>query len=230
MTLLIAGTSAVILDLEGILLDTETTWDEAQNVLLSRRGHRYDRTALKHRLTGLGAQQAIAILVNHYQLADDPSALLRERREIMIDLLGRGVRYIPGALDFVRDIANAVDICVATSMDPVLFEAVAAGSDLRVAFPGSIFTPADVGGVTKPAPDLFLHAASELGVKPGDCVVVEDSPYGVAAARAAGMRCIALCTTHERHRLSDADLVFSHWDEVPRPSSLGGIWQSREHP
>lgn len=215
------GVSAVIFDLEGVILDTEPVWDEAQQALLSRRGCRYDRSELKHRIIGLGGEQAIAVFIDHYRLPDEPSMLLHERREIMTELLAREIRYVPGALDFVRDSAAVVDVCVATSMEPGLLDVVKA-SGLSAVFPWPIFTPASVGGIAKPAPDLFLHAASELGAKPADCVVVEDSPHGIAAARAAGIPCIALCTTLERSHLSGADLVFDHWGEVPRLSGEPG--------
>ncbi|MGN9846385.1 HAD family hydrolase [Nonomuraea sp. H19] len=218
---LINGASAFIFDLEGVVLDTETIWDEAQRILLSRRGHDYNRAALKHQLTGLGAQQAIAALVAHYRLPDDPSSLLLERWEIMAELLSQGVNYIPGALDFVRHAAVVVDICAATSMDPSLLDIALSATDLRAGFPGPIFTSADVNGVAKPAPDIFLYAASKLGFESADCLVIEDAPHGIAAARAAGIPCIALCTTHKRYRLSGADMIFSDWSEVPRPSGLG---------
>lgn len=219
---LFTGVSAVIFDLEGVLLDTETTWDEAQHTLLARRGHQYDRDALKHRLAGLGAAEAIAVLIEHYRLPDNPRALMNERRRIMTDLFGRGIRYVPGALEFVRHAAARVDVCVATSMDPDLLAVVTTQTDLPVAVPGPIFSPADVGGAAKPAPDLFLFAASALGANPAGCLVIEDTPHGIAAAQAAGIPCVALATTHERDRLGDADLVFSSWQEVPRIGSQQG--------
>jgi beta-phosphoglucomutase-like phosphatase (HAD superfamily) len=212
--------SAIIFDLEGVLLDTETAWDEAQQELLFRRGRTYDRAVIKHRLTGLGPLQSIAVLIDHYQLPDDPIALHRERREIMIDLLCRGIDHVPGALDFVRDAATVTKVCVGTSMDPDLLDVVMAQSDMSDQFPGPIFTSAHVAGVAKPAPDLFLYAASQLGVGADECLVVEDSPNGILAARAAKMPCLALCTTHDRDLLVDADVVFSDWSEVPRLSGL----------
>jgi sugar-phosphatase len=59
----------------------------------------------------------------------------------------------------------------------------------------------------KPDPDCYLKGAEALGVRPGDCVVVEDAPIGAAAARAAGMRLIALTTTHRADQLEPADLI-----------------------
>ncbi|WP_182659696.1 HAD family hydrolase [Streptomyces calidiresistens] len=207
----------VIFDVEGVILDTEPTWDEAQEILLARRGRTYDRSSVKHLITGLGDVQAISVIVDHYELDEDPFKLASERREIMRELLGRGVRYIPGAWEFITTAATSTDICAATSMNPQLLGAALAGSDLQARFPGPVFTTG-TGVAAKPAPDLFLHAAAELGATPEDCLIIEDSPTGIAAARAAGMRCVALCTTHERRRLLQADLVFERWAEVPRPA------------
>jgi len=74
-------------------------------------------------------------------------------------------------------------------------------------FEGRIFSAEDVAH-GKPAPDLFLHAASRMGVKPDDCVVVEDSPLGVAAANAAGMTVFGYAGMTDPAKLSSADAVF----------------------
>ncbi|HOA58596.1 MAG TPA: HAD-IA family hydrolase, partial [Dermatophilaceae bacterium] len=71
----------------------------------------------------------------------------------------------------------------------------------------TVFTAADVAR-GKPAPDLFLWAGAQLGVAPERCVVVEDSPHGVAAARAAGMPCVGFAgSVTSRGQLVDADVV-----------------------
>ena len=83
-------------------------------------------------------------------------------------------------------------------------------------FDGRIFSATEVAH-GKPAPDLFLHAASRMGVDPGRCVVVEDSPSGVEAARAAGMRCVAFAGgVNTADRLEGpTTVVFDHMDELP---------------
>jgi beta-phosphoglucomutase-like phosphatase (HAD superfamily) len=68
----------------------------------------------------------------------------------------------------------------------------------------------------KPAPDIFLHTASQLGVNPADCVVIEDSAAGVAAARAAGMRVIGITNTLPAEKLQDATAVVSDYDAIRR--------------
>ncbi|MFJ5221576.1 HAD family hydrolase [Streptomyces sp. NPDC088400] len=83
-------------------------------------------------------------------------------------------------------------------------------------FEGRIFSAADVAH-GKPAPDLFLHAARTLGVDPARCAVVEDSPYGVEAARAAGMRAFGYAGgLTEAHRLrGPGTVVFDDMRELP---------------
>jgi HAD superfamily hydrolase (TIGR01509 family) len=81
-------------------------------------------------------------------------------------------------------------------------------------FEGRTFSSEDVEH-GKPAPDLFLHAASTMGVKPDDCVVVEDSPLGVEAANAAGMRVLGFAAMTDPAKLSTATAVFTTMDELP---------------
>ena len=69
-----------------------------------------------------------------------------------------------------------------------------------------VFITSDAVRQGKPAPDGYLAAAARLGLEPADCVAVEDSPPGIAAARAAGMRVIALLTTHQDRDLAQADI------------------------
>ncbi len=91
---------------------------------------------------------------------------------------------------------------------------------------GAVSTRDDVPtGRIKPCPDVYLHAARNLGVAPADCLAIEDSPTGIAAAKAAGMRCIALHSPHnERQDMSAADLHIHGFDELngPWPPSLLG--------
>ncbi|MFZ2643579.1 MAG: HAD-IA family hydrolase, partial [Verrucomicrobiia bacterium] len=63
-------------------------------------------------------------------------------------------------------------------------------------------------------PDIFLHAASQLGSKPENCLVIEDAPHGVEAARRAGMRCIAITTTYDREKLRGAERVVDSFAEI----------------
>jgi beta-phosphoglucomutase-like phosphatase (HAD superfamily) len=85
-------------------------------------------------------------------------------------------------------------------------------------FAGSIFS-ADEVRRGKPAPDLFLHAAAGMSTLPERCLVVEDSPFGIAAAQAAGMRALGFAAATPAARLADADAVFTAMAELPLATS-----------
>ena len=81
------------------------------------------------------------------------------------------------------------------------------GEDVPVDVAVALVNEKDEGIAGKPAPGLFLEAARRLGVAPADCIVFEDAPFGIEAARRAGMRAVALCTTHGADELSGPHVV-----------------------
>ena len=66
----------------------------------------------------------------------------------------------------------------------------------------------------KPSPQGFLLAAQKLGIEPGNCIVIEDAVAGVAAAKSAGMKCLAVTTTHPKENLQEADMILGTLEEV----------------
>jgi beta-phosphoglucomutase len=68
--------------------------------------------------------------------------------------------------------------------------------------------------MSKPNPDIFLYAASEMQSNPIECLVIEDSPHGIEAAKRANMKTIALATTHEKKKLEHADFIFETYKDI----------------
>ena len=205
----------VIFDLDGVLLDTEPLYTEVTHRITSRYGKTYD-WSIKSNMLGRPAMDSAEYLIETLGLPLAPEAYLAEREPMLEELLATA-GAIPGAEAFTRELhRRGVPMAIATSTDARLFgvkktphrewlsifTAVVCGDDPRVK-------------QGKPAPDIFLAAAEELCAEPRSCLVVEDSPYGVAAAVAAGMRVIGLPDARmDRGRFIDATFVVGSYEEM----------------
>ena len=206
---------AVIFDAEGVVVvDTEKTWDRAQDEFLSRHGLHYDREKTKHLLSGRSQAEAIDVMKAECGLVGDTQSLIRERLDLVRRHLEEQVDFVPGFCDFYQKIRPALKTCLATAMPEDLLEIVDARLGLSKLFAGRIYSLIHVGQRSKPDPDLFLYAAGRLAAGPENCVVIEDAPHGVEAARRAGMKCIALTTTYDRRKLRQADVVVDGFEQI----------------
>jgi HAD superfamily hydrolase (TIGR01509 family) len=124
------------------------------------------------------------------------------------------VEFVPGFREFFRKVRATHKTCIATAMPEDLLAIVDTRLGLSVLFDGRIYSLTDVGQRSKPKPDLFLYAARRLAARPGNCVVIEDAPPGVEAARRAGMKCIALTTTYCRRKLSKVDIIVDSFKQI----------------
>ncbi len=205
----------VIFDADGVVIDSEKIWDKCQEEFLKRRGFTYDRDRFKHQLTGRSPVEGIQILQEAYGFSGNTKELAQERITLVMEDFRTNLEYVKGFLEFYRTISTGTfKTCVATALDNTLLEIADKRLKISTLFHGNVFSIADVGYVSKPNPDLFLYAARRLDTDPKSCLVIEDSPAGIEAARRAGMKCIALTTTYTRDRLVQADIVVDAFSQI----------------
>ena len=204
----------IIFDGEGIVIDTESIWDKGQEIFLQRRGFVYDRERIKPLLTGRTLAEGVEIMKQAYRFEGDTEALAQERADIVRGLLVHDTCFIEGFLQFYTSVRNRYKTCIATAMDQNLLKLVDQRLNLSALFENKIYTLDKVGYRSKPNPDIFLYAAQQLGSLPESCVVIEDAPHGIDAAKRAGMRCIAISTTYDAGKLEQADFVVSAYAEI----------------
>jgi pseudouridine-5'-monophosphatase len=211
----------VIFDLDGVLLDTEHFYTEVTDEICRQYGKRFEWSVKKH-MIGRPSLESARYLVETLSLPISPEEYLA-RRAVRLDELFPLSDEVPGAEALTRALASrGVPIAVATSSEKHLFES----KTSRHGEWFSLFDAVVVGDDPrvkkgKPAPDVFLVAAAELGVAPADCVVFEDAPAGLAAAHAAGMQVVAIPDrAMDRAPYKTADLVINAYANIT-PEDLG---------
>jgi len=206
--------STIIFDADGVVVDSEKMWDRAQAEFALWLGVPYEPKKLKPLIAGRSQSEAVEILRAEYGIAGDTTLLVIKRMELVKAEFKEGVQFVPGFAEFFQHVKSDYGTCIATSMPEELLAIVDAHLGLSKLFGERIFSLQAVGYRSKPNPDLFLHAARQLGATPANCLVIEDAPNGVEAAKRAGMKCVALTTTFARPQLSRADHVVEAFAEI----------------
>jgi HAD superfamily hydrolase (TIGR01509 family) len=187
----VAIPAAVIFDNDGLLLDTESVWTRAEEDLFVRRGREFT-LAHKQELVGTSAPVAGRLLAHYLDEPGRELELIAELDELVCAELERGVEPMVGALELVARLREHGVPTGVVSNSPARFIARA----LNIVGISSSFDVIVSGHevpAPKPAPDAYLAAAARLGVVAGiEVIVLEDSPTGVAAGRAAGMTVIGV--------------------------------------
>jgi HAD superfamily hydrolase (TIGR01509 family) len=219
----------VIFDCDGVLVDSEILAARVEAELLTEAGFEISAEELSETYAGLTFKD---ILLSIEQRVGIPlQASLIDKAEDLVDRrLRQDVRAIEGVHEAVAQVATKRCICSNSRADRIEF--MLNKTRLLPLFEGRIFSALDTpSGKTKPAPDVFLHAAATLGADPARTFVIEDSVHGVAGARAAGMRVIGFTgASHSYPGHADAlteagaETVIRRWAELKSVLSALSEW------
>ncbi|WP_328463262.1 HAD family hydrolase [Streptomyces sp. NBC_00448] len=207
----------VIFDCDGVLVDSERIAVRVDALVLAKWGWNLTEAEIVERFMGRSNQSMAREVEAH--LGDSlPAGWQDEIEPLYREALAADLVPVPGVVDALDALDAVADLstCIASSGSHDKMRFTLGLTGLRQRFEGRIFS-ADEVEHGKPAPDLFLHAAQRMGVSPQACTVVEDSPYGLEAARAAGMRAFAYAGGMiPTHRLEGpSTVVFDDMRKLP---------------
>jgi HAD superfamily hydrolase (TIGR01509 family) len=208
---------AVVLDLDGLLVDTEPRWEAAERGLIAALGGTWD-PALRERLLGSGPQRAAAIIAEHLG-GLDPQMIQRRMLVAALEEFRRGVPARPGAEDLLAALSARLPVAGATSSLRVLADTALQGAGLDGYLP-VLICDEDVDE-PKPSPQPYRRACAEFGADPERAVAFEDAPRGIASARAAGLWTVA-CPSVPGVPVDGAHAVIGSLTEVDVDALLAG--------
>jgi HAD superfamily hydrolase (TIGR01509 family) len=204
----------VIFDCDGVLVDSEPIAVRTDLVVLARVGLQMSEAEVIERFLGRSPAVMTAAIEQHLG-----HALPEDRKEAFERLYTDAFEHELVAVEGVQDALERISLptCVASSSEPDSLRRKLELTGLYERFAGNIFSASEVAN-GKPAPDLFLHAAARMGAIPARCVVVEDSRYGVQAARAAEMDVLAYAggLTPAQSLVGASTTVFYDMNELPK--------------
>ncbi|NLE67321.1 MAG: HAD-IA family hydrolase [Lentisphaerae bacterium] len=212
---------AIIFDMDGVLCDSEPFICEAAcRMFLETYGRRVEARDFLP-FVGTGENRYLGGVADKYGIRLDIERDKARTYSIYLEIIRGRLRPYPGVREFIGECRRrGLKIAVATSADRVKLE----GNLRELGLPPETFDACVTGSEIvrkKPFPDLFLAAAQRLAVDPGQCVVVEDAPSGVRAARAAGARCLGLTTGFAATLLAEAG---ANWTAPDLACAPGGLF------
>lgn len=215
---------AVIWDMDGIIIDSAPYHLKAWQEVFAKRGLNFTDDDF-HSSFGMRNDTIIGGFLGEGASDEEIAAIGQEKEASFRLKIRQNPRPLPGVVTLMAALAErGLKMAIASSAPRENIELVINTLGIARYFTVIISEKDVTRG--KPEPDGYLLAAKRLGVKPENCLVIEDAIVGVTAARRAGMHCLAVTNSHPRDSLSDADLVVDSLEEI----SAGDIAELLDSP
>ncbi|MBI3914755.1 MAG: HAD family phosphatase [Chloroflexi bacterium] len=212
------GAQAVIFDLDGLIVDSEPLHQESFNILLARHGiaYRIAEEEYGRVFVGVPVRENCEWLIANLGLKISAEQAIVEREAAFLELISnpRNLVVMPGAREIIERLREKdIPLALATGASRAEAETMLRGIGMTGHF-RAVVTGSDVAR-GKPAPDIYLRALERMGFAGENCLALEDSASGIAAAKSAGLRVIAVPNRYTRHQdLSGADEKVESLEEM----------------
>jgi HAD superfamily hydrolase (TIGR01509 family) len=189
----IISARAVVFDLDGVLVDSETVWDAARRALVDEAGGHWTEHATTD-MIGMSSIEWSQYLHDELAVGIAPDEISSRVADRVTRTYENELPLLPGARRVVRELASRLPLGLASSSNRSVIEVFLDHSELRACFTATTSSEEVPHG--KPAPDVYLATLDRLAVEPADALAVEDSTNGIRSARAAGMVVVAIPNPH----------------------------------
>ena len=204
---------AVIFDLDGTLLDNNEVHLKAWKKYLQENGMEISEEDFKKNISGRTNKDAVAYIYKKEMSEKEASKYYLKKEEIYRKMYENDIMPIAGLQNFLKDLNDHnLLMAIATSGIQVNIDFMFDHVPVKKYFK-KVISSADVTK-GKPDPEIFVKTAQALHTPPENCIVFEDSIAGIRAGKAAGMKVVALSTTHTKEELNEADLVIKDYTEI----------------
>jgi beta-phosphoglucomutase family hydrolase len=203
---------AVLWDMDGVIADTaDYHYNAWRNVLAERRVTLSKVDFMK--LFGQRHDTIIKFALGDKVSPEEISSITERKQALYRRNVAQNIIPLTGAVALIKSLnQHGIKMAIASSAVRANIDVILQGMDIEKYFQAIVSGNEVAEG--KPSPLIFQLAAKKLGVKPGNCVVIEDAIAGVAAAKRAGMKCVAVTNSHPGKSLKNADLIFDSLEKV----------------
>ncbi|MFH0748762.1 MAG: HAD family phosphatase [Candidatus Bathyarchaeota archaeon] len=204
---------AVIFDMDGVIVESEHLHIQAEKQVLLKNGLELSSEDL-HKYTGTTAKDMFTDIIRRYKLNTTFEDMNREKKTILLKLLDEETQPTKGVVDLIWKLQRKdIKLGIASSSDKDLIKYILRKLKLSNAFHSMLSSDDIIHG--KPDPEIFLKSAQQLNTNPSVCLVVEDSTFGVEAAKKAGMKCLGYRNPQSGNQdLSLADIIIDDFSKV----------------
>jgi beta-phosphoglucomutase-like phosphatase (HAD superfamily) len=214
---------AIIFDMDGTIVDSEWIWQTAGHELIRRRNislSDQEVIELNRLLRGGALKNSCTVIKEFAKLPEPLEELVKEKIIIAHNLYAQGITFIDGFLDFHKQATQKeLKLAIATNGTPECVSITDKVLNLTKLFGKHLYDMSHVSQ-PKPSPDIYLYAAKQLEIAPGQCIAIEDSAHGIKAAKDAGMFCIGINTSKNPELLQQAHLIINGFHEIPLENLL----------
>jgi len=202
---------AIIFDFNGVIVDDEPIHFKATSRVLSELGIFLSDEEYNQNFLGCADRESFSKIISERSskpvASPEVEKLIARKSDYYLDVISAGPPFVPGAIDFIREAAGGYRLAIASGALRREIDFVLSAGGLTDFFP--VVISADDTSYSKPHPEAYQRVLEQMdgGLQPADCVAIEDSTRGVASAKNAGMKCLALTTTLSHERLRDADWI-----------------------